>query len=215
LRHMRALVLLLAFVPLLAAQSAVEGVVVESVAKTPVAGASVQIVWTKALTGTALIHGVNTEGPRTTTDEAGRFRMEAPSPSEFTFQVAKEGFSPLEGGAAGKFALKENESKRGITLTIEAEGAIEGRVHDPELEKPVAGLPVRAWIARQFGPAKPQFVPSKGATTDAEGRYRIEGLQPGKYRVAVGAVTADGSSAQFDPEGETADLPADLLSWRR
>lgn len=183
---MRTLVFLVAFVPLLVAQSTVEGVVVESVAKTPVSGASVQVIWTKPLTGTALIHGVNTEGPKTTTDDAGRFRIEVPSPSEFTLRVSKEGFSPLEGGAAGRFTLKEHESKRRITLTLEAEGVIEGRVYDPDLEKPVAGLPVQSWIARRFGPTKPQYFPSKSATTNAEGVYRLEGLQPGKYRVSVG-----------------------------
>ena len=170
----------------LGAQNVVEGVVVESVAKTPVAGSTVQVIWTKPLTGTYLIQGENDQGPKAETDDAGRFRLEIPAPSEFRFKVTKEGYPPLDGASAPRFQLKEKESKRDITLTLLAECLIEGRVVDPETDQPVAGLAVDAYEKLPIRATSASFMHAKHTTTGKDGSYKLDSLRPGTYRVTVG-----------------------------
>lgn len=169
----------------LSAQSIVEGTVVESVSKSPVSQAAVQIRYTKPLDGSNVVSVMNTTGPATLTDDAGRFRVEVPSPSEFRFAIYKNGFSPIEAADSPVIALKQGESKGSVTLTLTAECAIEGHVFDPDLEKPIAGLRVSVWPYQSFG-GPMRFLPGSGTKTDAEGKYRISGLKPGKYRLIAG-----------------------------
>lgn len=183
---MRLFLLLLALLLPICGQSLVEGLVVDSVAKAPIAGAKVQVIWLKALEDKALVHGVNDEGPSAQTDDAGHFRIEVPAPCEFTLKVTAAGFSPIDGAAAGKWVLKEKESKSDITLILRAESSIEGRVFDPVLEKPVEGLLVEAREHKVFGTGPGHFFPAKSGKTGADGTYRIEGLPAGRYRVSVG-----------------------------
>ncbi len=164
----------------------VEGLVVDSVAKAPIARAKVQVIWLKALEGKALILGLNDQGPSTQTDDAGHFRIEVPAPCEFTLNVTAAGFSPIGGAAAGKWVLKEKESKSNITLILRAESVIEGRVFDPVLERPVEGLPVQVHVHNVIGSGPGHFILAKSAKTAADGTYRIEGLPAGRYRVSVG-----------------------------
>ncbi|GEM_PF-4165678 len=166
--------------------SLVEGVVVDSVAKVAIPGATVQVIWLKPLEGKELIHGLNDQGPSAQTDDAGRFRIEVPPPCEFTFKVSAAGFSPLDGTAAGSWVLKEKESKSGIVLILQAESTIEGRVFDPILEKPVEGLSVQVHEYRTLSPGVGRYVPTKSTKTAADGVYRVEGLPAGKYRVSAG-----------------------------
>ncbi len=168
------------------AQSVVEGLVVDSGAKAPIARATVQVIWLKAPEGKDLVHGLNDQGPSTQTDDAGRFRIEVSTPCEFTLKVSAAGFSPIEDTATGRWALKEKESKSNITLTLQAESTIEGRVFDPVLEKPVDGLTVQAHEYKAFKPGVGHFFSAKASKTAADGTYRIEGLAAGRYRISAG-----------------------------
>lgn len=174
------LLLICALLPL-NARSVVEGIVVESVAKSPVPQAAIQIRYTKPLDGSNIISAATVTGPAALADDAGRFRIEVPSPSEFYIVVQKDGFVPLEQRDAQVIKFTEKgESKSGIVLTLNVECAIEGRIYDPELEKPVAGLPVNAYAATTAFPIRGRV------TTDTEGHFRIGGLKPGRYVVWAG-----------------------------
>ena len=81
------------------------------------------------------------------------------------------------------FTVRAGEDIRDLTLTLPAGVAIEGRVMD-EAGEPLSRMNVIA--ARVMaGSDVAQRVGHEPATTDDLGRYRIYGLEPGEYVVAV------------------------------
>ena len=81
------------------------------------------------------------------------------------------------------FTVRAGEDIRDLTLTLPAGVAIEGRVMD-EAGEPLSRMNVIA--ARVMaGTDVAQRVGHEPATTDDLGRYRIYGLEPGEYVVAV------------------------------
>jgi protocatechuate 3,4-dioxygenase beta subunit len=163
------------------AQPAVEGVVVDDIAHAPVPNALVQVRWTEARDGSRVLSAVNSAGPHTFTGEDGRFRIELETPAKFTLQVTAEGFITREGSLqATRYSLAAGESRRGITLKMAVEASLEGAVYDPELEKPVEGVAVQAWL-RETMQGVVRTLPGGYAKTDDQGRYRMAKLKPGSY----------------------------------
>lgn len=81
----------------------------------------------------------------------------------------------LEGGTV---VVAEAGAPR-VTLVVTARGAtVDGRVISPE-GKPVAGAMV---LAVRHG-SDEEAAESRAAVADAEGRYKLEGIPPGRYRV--------------------------------
>lgn len=95
----------------------------------------------------------------------------------------------MEGGAlvvAGAAAPQ-------VTLVLTARGAtVDGRVISPE-GKPVAGAMVLVVRHGSFAEA----AESRAAVADAEGRYKLEGIPPGRYRVL--ALRKVASEEYLDP----------------
>ena len=92
--------------------------------------------------------------------------------------------------------LKEGERRTGIDVALTRALAIEGRITDP-WNDPLGE--VNVWVVRTPG----SMLTGREARTDDQGKYRIFGLAPGRYRVCV----RPAGSSNIGPPG---DAPAML-----
>ena len=125
--------------------------------------------------------------PDAVTDGGGRFSIRNAAPGAYTIRAARPGYlAPVKDGVE----LEEGGSKKNITieldrpltvdLTLSAASALGGRVFDP-LGRPADGATVEAILVAADGTTKR----AGSATSDDRGQYRVWGLAPGKYKLAV------------------------------
>lgn len=117
---------------------------------------------------------------RFATDERGEFHFQAPDNA--ALEARHPDFAP--GRAQVDFSARVSH-RLVIALgprkgSAPQAGSIAGRVVDPRAS-PVAGALVSAAPEAQESDENP----SSQTTTDAQGRFRLEGLEPGRYRVAA------------------------------
>ncbi|MDB4967429.1 MAG: hypothetical protein JWN44_3118 [Myxococcales bacterium] len=109
-----------------------------------------------------------------TSDEAGRFSA-CLSPQQTHVAVSARGYGAIHERVEGK----GRRVKRDFSLSPEA--IVSGRVVRADDGQPVAGANVRA-LSVGWG----QRYPAPAATsTDAEGRFTLSGLAPGRHRIAA------------------------------
>ena len=139
------------------------------------------------------LEGARIDGRTATTDASGSFSFTGVAPGAYRLIVSpafhQGRYLPSGIGASrpndpGRaFTVRAGEDIRDLTLTLPAGVAIEGRVMD-EAGEPLSRMNVIA--ARVMaGSDVAQRVGHEPATTDDLGRYRIYGLEPGEYVVAV------------------------------
>ena len=129
---------------------------------------------------TLLVHG--------TSDARGMFELHnVPAGS---FQITAD----APDGQAGKLAVTMADADQsGLVVKLEARGTVSGRVLDTN-GAPAAGERVTATALG--GEKKPTFRMNSrdfgdGATTLADGSFRIQGLESGKYRIRAGSARED------------------------
>jgi protocatechuate 3,4-dioxygenase beta subunit len=170
------------------------GRVVDAAMNRPIARALVTLV-TPQPAGDAAINLVpptpaNT--PRVYTDADGRFLFRGLAAGRYTFLAAAQGY--LDGGYGQRriggptqpFTLAENERVGDVTIRLWKEATLAGEVTDE------TGTPIpEIWVTvlRRDGNRGMTFMnragSSESARTDDKGAYRITGLVPGEYVVAV------------------------------
>ena len=157
--------------PKAAATPFVEGTVVGPDGK-PVAGALVSV---------QLAAAVNFGEPTMTarTDSAGRFRIAVKSASTHIVRVEALGLA-----ARTLPRVRPGESLR---IALDKGGSIEGLVRDGTTGAPVPGITVEARLetARGMGIVWERGAGVVRAKTDAQGRFRLEGLAPGLHTLAA------------------------------
>jgi hypothetical protein len=147
--------------------AALEGRVVAHASGAPIAGASVD----------ASPAGSDGDSGRAMTDGEGRFSVVGLAPGSYDLVANAPGFSSeirrrLTVASGERFTLE---------LQLTGTGAAEGHVKD-EAGRPVEGVQVMA--GTPFG--GPLSSAISQARTDAEGRYRIEGLEVGPLMLMAG-----------------------------
>jgi Carboxypeptidase regulatory-like domain len=143
---------------------------------------------------------------RADTDEEGKYEFTNLSSGRYTVTAIKMGYVTLEYGQrrpserGEPVALRDGETREHVDITLPRTSAIMGRIVD-EYGEPIEGATVRAFqIQFSGGRRRLVNVPDVVArSTNDVGRFRIFGLQPGRY--IVGAVVGQVANRP------TADLP--------
>jgi hypothetical protein len=171
----------------------ISGRVVTSEGRTPVAGAR---VWAQRRrwdpTDTAA---------RVVSDERGGFVLGSLGPGTYLVTARKEG---LYGAVAQPIVLGETDAIDGLELAVSATFALRGRVTS------AAGAPVpsaRIRLAPGDGAARDRG-PHPLALTDDQGRYLLDGVPPGNYRIVL---TADGHASREEPISVAGDIERDVV----
>lgn len=172
---------LLTAVPLLAAslaaQTPVDGVVIDSVTGAPVAGAYI-------------IGGANAyTGPAPITDPAGHFRVQADK-EWVSVTVNRSGYLQHH----ENFKIEPGESPAKIRVMVVPQAVISGRVMD-ENGLPVRGACVSAMRCRSVNGERQLRPWRMSSETNELGEYRITEMPPGRYYLGV----APGKLAEWDP----------------
>jgi hypothetical protein len=128
--------------------------------------------------------------PRATTDQDGFYRIANVPPGSYEVSPAAPAFVPAdEKEPRGKTVLVgEDEDIENINFALVRGGVITGRVMDAD-GRPVIQQQVNIFRTEIFEQPQGQLhqvFPSGRGQTDDRGIYRVFGLMPGRYKVAVG-----------------------------
>ena len=134
------------------------------------------------------------DAPRVLTDPAGRFVFRGLAAGRYQFTAAAPGYLDAAagqrrpGGVSRPIAIDQGQAVGDLTIRIWPEATIAGTVRDD------TGSPVpEVWVSllrREAGRAGgPAIGELGGARTDDRGVYRLSGIEPGTYYVAVATRT--------------------------
>lgn len=185
----------------------VEGKVVDSSTRQPVAGA--RVVYLRMDGRTAISGPLFDVEPKPAddqdpaamemavlTDMGGNFHFHVNAPVEFQLRADSVGFV-----TSGQVRMEAAVSPDPVTIELVPESTISGRVVDADTGEPVAGIGVGVDMNLNLPPGlTPMMI--KPATTDRDGLFRIEGLLPSDYRIQV----APRLGAQLDKRTDDPDF---------
>lgn len=120
------------------------------------------------------------------TDVTGAFRLERLVPGRLLLKVEREGYADWY---RKDLTVLAGAPRTDLEVELTPSLTVQGRVLDAKSRRPVA----EAWIyAREESPGENEPPADEGRVralvsgqTDAEGRYELEGLAPGRYEVVV------------------------------
>ena len=145
---------------------------------------------------------------------SGSFEFSSVPGGAYMITVSRRGFATMQYGqkrwkAAGSVLSMEESGTRFITVRLPRLGAISGTI----LDENEVGIPEHDVVAYRTG--RPLQLVAR-ARTDDRGRYRLSGLEPGKYLVRTVAKEFEegGYLPTYYPQGQRADqayaIDADL-----
>jgi 5-hydroxyisourate hydrolase-like protein (transthyretin family) len=137
--------------------------------------------------------------PNATTDEDGRYKMAGVAAGRYTVvphAYAYVGPNAGEYGQRGKMiTLTEGEAVDGLDFALTRGGVITGRVTDSD-GRPLIEQHVHLYMLDERTQRINRYSSPSLSETDDRGVYRIYGLPPGRYLVAVGD-TRDGDRSRM------------------
>ncbi len=155
----------------------VEGTVVDSLSKLPLANVAVGVRYTRPPDGGRVMSVLNMQGGVAVTGEDGRFRIEEAKQVPFRLHCELEGY--VKKTDIRVYDLKPGETVKGAVIGLDPEAQISGRITDEDSGAPLAGMVV--------GALRQSVLPAGSSTTDAGGRFVIRSLEPGEYKLRVSA----------------------------
>ncbi|MBS1827544.1 MAG: carboxypeptidase regulatory-like domain-containing protein [Acidobacteria bacterium] len=148
----------------------------------------------------------------TVTNAEGKFSMKEVEPGQYRFYADKPGFVRTPYGATPMnrqgttVTLAKGQAMKDVEFRMQPHAVITGRVLDEDGD-PVQYAQVQLMSYRTMQ-GKRQLMPSGGASTNDLGEYRMFGISPGRYYMAVThrgsfmmASGVDRSAAQAPDEG--------------
>lgn len=154
----------------------VEGTVVDAKTRTPLPNATVAVRYTHSPDGNAMA-AQQPQGTSAVSGLDGRFRLEEHKNIPFRLSAELPGYVRLTANRV--YNLKPGQSASGVTLELAPESQLSGQVIDETSGQPISGLTVRLQA-----PGDPA---GRSAATGEDGRFTINSLSPGDYRLAVTA----------------------------
>jgi protocatechuate 3,4-dioxygenase beta subunit len=136
---------------------------------------------------------------RITTDQDGFYRIPNLTTGSYSILVSAPAFVPeARDNSKEKIVLVGyGENVEGINFALVRGGVITGRVTDAD-GRPVIEQQVNVYVAAMFEQRVQRTIyPAGSAQTDDRGIYRVFGLLPGRYKVAVGR-SDDQMSVTYD-----------------
>ena len=199
LRHTARIVPLFLLTALAPAQdlATVQGRVIDSVAKQPIAGARVVSLRRAAGVGysTKTFEAEARESPQppdtitfvNITGDDGKFSFQTTAPATFRIFTRRKGYvdAGMSFETVKSIEVKPGESVRDIEIVMEAEGFISGRVIDADTGKSVPELTITPMKWRTYSGTRALMFQADGASTDDEGKYELKGLPPGEYVLEI------------------------------
>jgi len=131
--------------------------------------------------------------PQAISDQDGRFVFDQVSPGNYFLDAQKSGFAPNDPAIRREMITVAAGRSTDVMLQLQRGAAITGKVTDPKGEPltdarvvVLRRMPMPAGGGRGL-PPMPRLmpVPSPGAQTNDLGEFRVFGLAPGEYFVAV------------------------------
>jgi hypothetical protein len=121
------------------------------------------------------------------TDASGNFTMGNVEPGQYWLSASRTGFVDFRYGSRGylRIILAAQQKSDNLVLSMAPYGAILGKVTDEEGEA-VAGLQVQA-LRYRFMQGRRQLAAQANGSTNDIGEFRVAGLPPGRYLIAVDA----------------------------
>jgi hypothetical protein len=168
----------------LAADSvAVNGRVVDAVANTGVAGATVEVMNGRGDGASQKL--------RTAAD--GSFQLSLPPAARFLVQVSVAGYAPVN--PITSFSTRPEPGEQNLKLMVIRRAALRGTVIDEDTGKPIPN--VRVWPKRveYVRGSRELLLPEGAVTAGADGAFSVDDLPPGDYIVELNAPTAAQDSA--------------------
>jgi hypothetical protein len=135
-----------------------------------------------------------TRGPRYkgTTDQDGNYKITNVAPGNYQVMPAAQAYVNLGESGSKTLIISEGEAIEGIDFTLIRGGVITGKAVDPQgvplIEEQVILVPAEA------NNQEPRYYrePLRNIQTDDRGVYRIFGIPPGRYKVAIGQSENEG-----------------------
>lgn len=144
-------------------------------------------------------------GRALTDPKEGRFVLKNLRPGRYILSARKEGYLPA-------FASNVQAGTRNVRIVMKRAAAVTGRVVVAKTGKPMQEFLVGVYADRAMRPGAPRpMVRAWERIRDPEGRFRVEGLQRGRYVVAVRAEGyTDGYSDPLALEEEAVGGPVTI-----
>jgi len=169
---------------------------------TPIAAATVQLASVTALRPSRSV----------TTDDEGRFVVDALPSGDYIVGAAKAGYVSSDGDGdrdpqpGSQIRLADGEVRTTVDLVLARPAVITGRVLD-EFGEPFEGALVSVWQTRYENGRRRLVGTTKSVNaTDDRGRYRVINVPPGRYFVAA-------STGIETPERSVGDVPGYTLTY--
>ncbi len=175
-------------------QCTVEGIVLSVRTRAAVAKAQVRLM---------PLGGVAAASTATTTDAAGRFKLNGVPPGEYRALASRSGFVRQifgSGNAPPDLTLATGQTLTGLVLELSPAAVIAGRVVDEDGE-PLANVQLQPFRSVNSQGSR-QLVPSgRSASTDDQGAYRLFDLDSGRYYVSAAYSARTGWIGGAGPAG--------------
>jgi len=149
-------------------------------------------------------------------DERGRFFFVDLPAGSYSITAMRDGYFDgafgrvRAGGDALRLPLAPGEWRTGIAISLFRPAVISGAVDD-EASEPLADLRVQAF-RRAWNGGHEEWVQAGTTETDDQGLYRLHGLMPGEYAVAVMLVQVTMPLATLEKVAENGRVTGDVTA---
>jgi protocatechuate 3,4-dioxygenase beta subunit len=151
-------------------------------------------------------HNQRTWGAPSVNRSDGVFEFGPVQPGDYFLRVEPFAFA---GAVSDRITVREGSITDNITIVVDEAGSVVGVVRDATTNKPLASATVEV-----FEPQSP--FPKRSTMTDEAGRYKLEGISPGRRSVRVsmrGYMTEVAAGVEVPPAGErTRDIALEKSS---